>query len=41
MSWDEAYNRLKEELGREPGITEIQKKMLEIAQAGLEYQEND
>jgi hypothetical protein len=41
MSWDQAYNRLKEELGREPGITEIQKKMLEIAQALLEDPHKD
>ncbi|MHC4214086.1 MAG: hypothetical protein ACYSWP_12005 [Planctomycetota bacterium] len=36
MSWDEAYNQLQQELGREPNSGEIQRKMLEIAQGLLE-----
>ena len=32
MSWDEAYNQLQQELGREPDSGEIQRKMLEIAE---------
>jgi len=36
MSWDEAYNQLRQELGREPDSGEIQQKMLEIAEEMLE-----
>ena len=36
MSWDEAYNQLQQELGREPDSGEIQRKMLEIAEEMLE-----
>ena len=36
MSWDEAYNQLQQELGREPNSGEIQQKMLEIAGEMLE-----
>lgn len=32
MSWDEAYRQLQQELGREPNSSEVQKRMLEIAQ---------
>jgi hypothetical protein len=32
MSWDEAYKQLERELGREPTIGEVQKRMLEIAE---------
>ena len=28
--WDEAYDQLKEELGREPSTSEIQKRMLKL-----------
>jgi hypothetical protein len=31
MSWDDAYNLLERELGREPYADEVQRKMLEIA----------
>ena len=36
MSWDEAYNQLQHELGREPDSSEIQRKMLEIAEELLD-----
>jgi hypothetical protein len=36
MSWDEAYNQLQQELGREPDSGEIQQRMLEIAEEMLE-----
>ncbi|MHC4259639.1 MAG: hypothetical protein ACYSTF_04410 [Planctomycetota bacterium] len=36
MSWDEAYRQLKQELGREPHSSEVQRKMLEIAQQKLQ-----
>jgi len=32
MSWDEAYRQLEQELGREPTIGEVQKRMLEMAE---------
>jgi hypothetical protein len=35
MSWDEAYNQLQQELGREPDSGEVQQKMLEIADVVL------
>lgn len=36
MSWDEAYIQLEQELGREPHSSEVQKRMLEIAQRKLQ-----
>ena len=36
MSWDEAYKQLKQELDREPHSSEIQRKMLEIAQQKIQ-----
>ncbi len=35
MSWDDAYNQLKQELGREPIIDEVQQRMLEMAASRL------
>ncbi len=41
MSWDEAYKQLKQELGREPNIGEVQKRMLEIVQGRMEEERYD
>jgi hypothetical protein len=32
MSWDEAYKQLEQELGREPTVDEVQRRMLETAE---------
>ena len=31
MTWDDAYNQLEEELGREPKMVEVQQRLLELA----------
>ena len=36
MSWDDAYNQLEQELGREPNVEEVQIKMLMIAKSRIE-----
>lgn len=36
MSWDNAYNQLKQELGREPTIDEVQRRMLEMAEGRIQ-----
>jgi hypothetical protein len=36
MSWDDAYNQLEQELGREPNADEVQRRMLEMAQSRIQ-----
>ncbi len=41
MSWDDAYNQLEQEFGREPTIDEVQRRMLEIAESRLAHDINN
>jgi hypothetical protein len=36
MSWDNAYNQLEQELGREHTIDEVQRRMLEMAESRIQ-----
>jgi len=41
MSWDQAYKQLEVQFGREPTCHEVQRRMLEIAQAQVKQQKRD
>jgi hypothetical protein len=40
MSWDDAFNQLEQELGREPYVDEVQNKMLKIVESRINEQWN-
>ena len=41
MSWDDAYNQLEQELGREPNVEEVQRRMLELADLDIQNTETN
>ena len=41
MTWDDAYKQLEQELGREPNVVEVQRRLLEMVEFSIQDAETN